>query len=383
LLWRSGPMTFYDDVGELPLAIELLSLATLIASASVLFRPLAAARVLPGSAQRRVAAGLVRSHGSDTLAFFKLRRDQHYLFSSDRRAFLGYRVENRVMLLAGDPVGPAESLPGLMREACAFAERHGLALGAIGVGAGLLPVYAQAGLRPLYLGDEAIVDARSFSLEGRAIRKVRQSVSRLEKAGFAANLEEVESLDERVLAELERVSEAWRQGHPERGFSMAMDSLRGEERRGEVVVAARDEAGVVRGFLHFVPSFGRRAMSLSAMRRDRGTPNGLMEFLVVRSIELMRERGVEEVSLNFAAFARLLHSPETRTERLLGRLLMLANPYFQIESLYRFNAKFFPRWEPRYLLYEGVLSFPRVGMAALWAEGQLPKPVPRRLAQAA
>jgi len=41
------------------------------------------------------------------------------------------------------------------------------------------------------------------------------------------------------------------------------------------------------------------------MRRDPGTPNGLTEFLVVKAIELLRERGLEEMSLNFAAFAML------------------------------------------------------------------------------
>ena len=45
--------------------------------------------------------------------------------------------------------------------------------------------------------------------------------------------------------------------------------------------------------------------------------------------------------------------------------------YFQIESLYRFNAKFSPRWEPRYLAYERLLGLPKVGLAAMVAEGQL------------
>jgi lysyl-tRNA synthetase class 2 len=115
-------------------------------------------------------------------------------------------------------------------------------------------------------------------------------------------------------------------------------------------------------------------MSLSSMRRDRDTPNGLMEFLVVRAIEALGEQGVEEISLNFAAFARVMHGPRGRVDRALGRLVALANPLFQIESLYRFNAKFFPRWEPRYLLYEGALGLPRAGLAVMWAEGQLPKP---------
>jgi lysyl-tRNA synthetase class 2 len=113
-------------------------------------------------------------------------------------------------------------------------------------------------------------------------------------------------------------------------------------------------------------------MSLSFMRRDSETPNGLTEFLVARAIELLRERGVEHVSLNFAPFARWLHSPEKLHEHVLGRLIARFNRFFQIESLYRFNAKFFPRWEPRYLLFQGM-SLPRTGLAAMWAEGQLPK----------
>jgi lysyl-tRNA synthetase, class II len=143
-------------------------------------------------------------------------------------------------------------------------------------------------------------------------------------------------------------------------------------------VIARDADDAIRGVLHFVPCYGRPAVSLSFMRRDPTTPNGLTEFLVVQAIELLRERGLEELSLNFAAFAKWMHSPEKRLERVLGKLIALGNPYFQIESLYRFNAKFFPRWEPRYLVYQGALGLPRAGIAAMWAEGQLPKPSLRR-----
>jgi lysyl-tRNA synthetase class 2 len=114
------------------------------------------------------------------------------------------------------------------------------------------------------------------------------------------------------------------------------------------------------------------------MRRDESTPNGLTEFMVVKAIELLRERNIEEVSLNFAAFARFIHSPRGRLERVAGRLVRKADTVFQIERLYRFNAKFFPRWEPRYAMYEKLSALPRVALAALWLEGQLPKPRLRR-----
>jgi lysyl-tRNA synthetase class 2 len=352
----------------------MLELWTLIAIAYVIFRPLTAPRSLPSPVAREVASNLVRAHGADTLAFFKLRGDKRYLFSEDRRAFVGYTIENGVLLLSGDPVGAEDAFPDLLGQVRAFAETRGLKLAALGASEGLCPLYAELGLRTIYLGDEAIVELGRFSLEGRPIRKVRQSVTRLSKAGYQAELCELPSLDPGTVDQIEKVVEAGRQGAPERGFSMAMDSLQGQHDHETLVVIARDREGHIRGVLHFVPCYGRPAVSLSFMRRDPSTPNGLTEFLVVRAIELLRERGLQELSLNFAAFAKWMHSPVRRHERLLGKLIALGNPFFQIESLYRFNAKFFPRWEPRFLVYEGTFGLPRAGIAALWAEGQLPKP---------
>jgi lysyl-tRNA synthetase, class II len=373
LAWNNATLELRDELAWGPLAIGAAGTIAVLVLAYLVFRPLSPPSELPCSEQRRAASDLVRTHGYDTLAFFKLRSDAYYRFAADERAFLGYRVSNRVLLIAGDPVGARTAFPGLLRDTCSFAETYGLQVAAIGTSRRLLPMYRSAGLRALYLGDEAIVDTCSFSLEGRGIRKVRQSVSRLEAAGYTVELLDYEQLDPETLRELEGVSDRWRCGAAERGFSMAMDSLRGAHQVGSVVVVARDRGGTIRAFLHLVPSYGRPAMSLSYMRRDRDTPNGLMEFVVARAIELVRDRGVEELSLNFAAFARWIAHPGGRVERTLGRAVSLANPFFQIDSLHRFNAKFGPRWEPRYLLYERRRSLPRVGLAALRIEGQLPK----------
>ena len=381
LLWRSGPIHFHHQsvlfhhrLIWLPLSVHLVELGTLLAMAYVVFRPLAAPRALPGPTSRNAAAELVRAHGTDTLSFFKLREDKHYFFGGDGRSFVGYKIENGVLLLSGDPVGPEETFRALLTELHAFAAARGLKLGAVGASGRLCPLYAELGLKTIYLGDEALLDLTTFSLQGRPIRKVRQSVTHLEKAGYAAELRAVAELDPATTAAVEDVLVRGREGAPERGFSMAMDAIDGAHGDQTLIVCARDGDGTIRGVLHFVPCYGRKAMSLSFMRRDPATPNGLTEFLVCKAAELLRERGIEEMSLNFAAFARWMNSPDKRIERVLGKLIALGNPFFQIESLYRFNAKFFPRWEPRYLVYEGTFGLPRASIAAMWAEGQLPKP---------
>ena len=379
LQWQPGPLHFEQHAAFdhhfawIPLSVHVIEIATLLSIAYVIFRPLAVPRVLPGPAARRLAADLVRAHGRDTLSFFKLRADKQYFFSGDKRAFVGYRIENGVLLLSGDPVGPPEAIGLLLDDLRAFAATRGLKLGAVGASEQMRSRYEQLGLRTLYLGDEAIIDLDRFSLEGRPIRKVRQSVTRLRTAGYGAELRELRSVDRATLTQIERVLERGRQGAPERGFSMTMDSI-SRHSEDTLVLLARDASGAIRGVLHFVPCYGRAAVSLSFMRRDPDTPNGLTEFLVATATELLRERGLRELSLNFATFARWMHSPSRWHERALGKVVALGNPFFQIESLYRFNAKFFPRWEPRYLVYEGALGLPRVSLAAAWAEGQLPKP---------
>jgi lysyl-tRNA synthetase class 2 len=370
-----GPVRYRDPIEWVPTALVVLWTGALATVAWQLFRPLAGPRGLPAGELRPLAVELVASHGTDTLSFFKLRTDKHHFFDRSRRAFVGYRIEAGVLLVSGDPVGPVEALPGLLRDLCGFAEARGLSIGVVGASEEFAEQAAGAGLGSFYIGDEAIVELAGFSLEGRAIRKLRQAVTRVRKAGFTAALHSMGELSEAQLRELEEVSERWRGEEPERGFSMAIDSLRGDHLDESLVVVARDAEGSVRGFLHFAPCHGRSAASLGLMRRDRDTVNGLTEYLVVSAIEMLRERGVEEISLNFAAFARWLREPTGLAERTLGRLVTLANPYFQIESLYRFNAKFSPRWQPRYLLYErGPLGFARTGLAAMFAEGQLPSP---------
>lgn len=364
--------------GPLPLA-EWLSPALgglgVVAAATcawLILRPLAV--VAPPCVRSRAAAAIVHAHGSDTLSYFKLREDLPRRFSPDGRAFVAFRIQGGVMLLSGDPVGPDDALPALLTDVRAFAADHGLKVGALGASEAFADLGRQAGLRRFYIGDEAIVDTATFTLEGKAIKKVRQATHRLRKAGYTVSLSRVGDLQRDELAALDAISARWRDGAPERGFSMAMDSLANPALADTSVLIGHDETGAARGFLHFVPSAGRPALSLSFMRRDRDTPNGLIDFLVVQAIQSARERGIEELSLNFSAFGRYLREPSGPVERGLGVLARWGNPFFQIESLYSFNAKFFPRWQPRYLLHQGVRSLPRTALVALGAEGQLPHP---------
>jgi lysyl-tRNA synthetase class 2 len=330
-------------------------------------------RVRQSVEERRAARRLVDAYGRDSLAFFTLRRDKSYLFSPSRRAFLAYRVVGGAALVSGDPVGDESEFDGLLAELRRLSRARGWRLAVLGASAEQVGRYRELGMRAIKLGDEAVVRPHAFTLDGRPIRKVRQSVSRLTKAGYRFRMVPVAAADPALRIELDAVSAAWRGSHPERGFSMAMDELYAAD---TLLAVAEDEHGEVGGFLHLVPSPASSAYSLSTMRRRLGTPNGLMEYLVVETLLWAKEHEVTEISLNFCVFTDLLQAESRGWRRLVRRALLGADRFFQIERLHAFNKKFFPEWRPRYLCVERLADLPVVALSYLRVEQLLVPPGP-------
>jgi lysyl-tRNA synthetase, class II len=327
-------------------------------------------------AERARAIELVQAHGSDSLAYFALRRDKSYFFSPSGRSFLAYRVVGGTALVAGDPIGDAGERSELVREFVRVAHAKGWRVAVAGAANEALEDYAALGFKSMYLGDEAVIRPATFSLDGRAIRKVRQSVSRLEKSGYRVKVLSTSDADEALRAQVLAVSEEWRGNWPERGFTMAMDALFIYPDTVLAVAVAPD--GRVGGFLQLVPSPASEGYSLASMRRRGDTPNGLMEFLITETVAWARRHAVTELSLNFAVFADFMRSGDdaSRITRSLRWLLLKGDRLFQLERLHSFNRKFFPDWRRRYFCFERWADLPLAGLAYLHAESLLTPPGP-------
>jgi lysyl-tRNA synthetase, class II len=353
---------------------DILTAVTFVLGFRALYlwlRPLSH-RVRQSAEERRTVRRLVRDHGDDSLAFFSLRKDKSYFFSPTRRSFLAYRVVGGCALVSGDPVGERSEVEPLLEEFRRVCHARGWRLALLSVRSDLLPVVRSLRLRTIKIGDEAVVRPRTFRLEGRAIRKVRQSVTRLERAGYRFRVVHAGDVDAPLRGELQGVPDVWRGASAERGFSMAMDDLFAEQ---ETLFAVAERAGEVGGFLHLVPSLN--GFSLGAMRRRPSTPNGLMEFLIASLLLWARERDADEVSLNFCVFSDFLGGGGGGSRSgVLSRILHVGDRFFQLERLLVFSRKFGPEWRPRFLCVERLTDLPPVGLAYLRVESLLTPPGP-------
>jgi lysyl-tRNA synthetase class 2 len=351
---------------------------TAVAAAAVLgLRSLRSWRSAPASdAERTAAATLIERYAEDTLAPFALRTDKRYFFAEGAEAFLAYSVVAGVAIVSGDPIGDSSCLPSLLSQFVSHARRHGWVPAALGLSSEQVGAWRELGFDAHYTGDEAIVETGSFSLEGRAIRKVRQSMSRLQRAGYRVEVCRTSEIDEALAGELGSLAERWREGRNETGFSMAFQSAAVDRAREDLYAIAFAADGAVGGFLHLAIVPAGPALSLSGMRRDRNTPNGLNEFLVCSLLAWAREHGYARVSLNFAAFAKVIEppAPADRITALEQRVLRRLSGRFQLERLLRFNDKFDPHWTPRYMAYPSLAALPRIGLACMLAEAYVVRP---------
>jgi lysyl-tRNA synthetase, class II len=370
----SGDPHLADGFGEwFPVSVLMLTVA---AVALLVFEWIAPwrHRVKQEGRERQLTRDLVAAWGVDTLSPFVLRGDKSYFFNEDETAFLAYKVVGGVAIVSGDPIGPPDRFSGLVGRFLDFAHARGWRVAVLGASEHALGLYTSHGLHALYHGDEAVIETAQFSLEGRPIRKVRQSVHRLERAGYHAEVLRPSEVDAALRHELEEVARAWRGTQPERGFVMALDTLFLLDDQHALFVVGREPDDAAAGFLHFAVCRRGSALSLSSMPRLRTTPNGFNEWLVSETVAWARANGFERVSLNFAPFAALL-APEaelSKLQRLERRALLRLKGRFQLDNLLLFNRKFFPSWQRRFVVYERRLDLPRVGIAALAAEAYLP-----------
>lgn len=353
------------------------SVGLVVAAGWLLFQPVLAHRLpnRPPEAEEQ-ARRLVAAHGGDTLSYFALRADKLWFFFGD--TLVAYAVHQGVCLVSPDPIGPVAERWQAWAAFRRFADDHGWPVAVLGASEAWLPVYRGSGMHDLYVGDEAVVDVRRFSLEGGRNKGLRQAVNRIANKGYSIEFHDPAKLPSDLERELRALMGESRRGQVERGFSMTLSRVFDPADEGLLLAVCIGPDGRPAAFCHYVPAPGIRGWSLDLMRRSEGDhPNGLTDFVVVRTIEHLREQGMVGLGLNFSVMRSVLAGErgDRTTVRVQRWLLRRMSDSMQIESLWRFNAKFDPDWVPRYAVFDAPEHLLAAAVAVAQAESFWELPV--------
>lgn len=355
--------------------LGVIGAAAILAATIALLRSQAGRNALTARDEIAIRALLHRWGDRDSLGYFATRRDRSVAYAPSGLAAVSYRVELGVALAAGDPVGDPAHWDAAIGAFLAEAARYGWAPAVVGASAEGARAWRGRGMAELHLGDEAVLDCADLHLRGPERRTLRQAVRRARRAGVAVRIRRQAEIPAGELAAIAADAGAWRGDAAERGFSMALGRV-GDPADGAAIVVEARHAGRRVAVLGFSP-WGRTGASLDLMRRAPAAPGGTVELMVTTLCREGADLGIRRISLNFAV-ARAVFASEGRLGvgpllRAWRGVLVFASRFWQLESLYRSNARYGPRWVPRYLCFASPRTLPRVAAATAMAEGFLPR----------
>ena len=353
-----------------------LGLISIVTICWQFFKPFERKIILDPKDEHMIRILLDNESELDSLSYFLLRDDKTIIWSRNKKAAIAYSVMKGVMITTGDPVGDRESWPDAMNTFIEEAERHAWIPCIYGCSQQAGEIWVkETGFSALEIGDEAVIDVDDFSLEGSAMKNVRKMVARVRRVGITSHIKRSSELTARERTKFANLANEWRRGGPERGFAMALGRFC-DERDPNLVISWSEQEGEPIALLQFVP-WGSSGLSLDIMRRSQDSENGINEELIVSTIEWAKVNKIKMISLNFATFRSIFArgtqlgvGPVTKFNY---KALKFLSKFAQMESLYRFNAKFRPLWEPRFVVYPGASNLFRVTIAILNIESLLPR----------
>jgi lysylphosphatidylglycerol synthetase-like protein (DUF2156 family) len=167
--------------------------------------------------------------------------------------------------------------------------------------------------------------------------------------------------------QLRAVSGRWLQSRrgPELGYSLGTLATLTDP---DIVVGlAFNASGTLDAFVSWLPVPARNAWTLDLMRRRPDSTYGVMEALIIKSIEEASRRGIAELSLGMTPRTIATREVSGGMDRAVRAMYWGLDRFQRSNSLHRFKEKFNPSWEDRYLAVPGPSVLPEVIVALVRA----------------
>ncbi|MEO6893660.1 MAG: lysylphosphatidylglycerol synthase domain-containing protein, partial [Ginsengibacter sp.] len=135
---------------------------------------------------REKAKFLLNEFGSSSVDYFKISADKLLFFSEFHDAFVSYKIANGFAIVLDEPVCAEEHKTEVLAEFYRLCKKMGLKTAFYRVDENSILWFDQLRKQKIFIGQEAILDAGNFSLEGREKKSLRNGLNGLQKKGFTA-----------------------------------------------------------------------------------------------------------------------------------------------------------------------------------------------------
>jgi len=210
------------------------------------------------------------------------------------------------------------------------------------------------GFKGFCFGQDAIVNLNDFNLSGKKKWSIRSSVNYAKKHNMI--VEEYKHISHRskdTEDEIKKISAEWIRMKKEPELNFAFGHVDFEKNK-EVRYFISKHEGETTGFLTYYPIYGKNCYYLDLTRRKNDSPRGTIDYLMVKSFEILKKEGVEKIYIGCSPLFFQKLDPKINI-RFTTVFFRAYTPFFGFlypaKSELFFKKKYATEWEPHYIFY--------------------------------
>ena len=304
---------------------------------------------------------LLSQFGDSAMDYYKLYKDKLYFFSEIHDAFLAYRISNGFAIVLEEPVCAEEYKTDVIAEFDKHCRKMGLKPAFYRVDENSIPWFNEVRKQKLMIGQEAILEINSFSLEGKDKKSLRNGLSSLQKRGYTAAVH-IAPHNEIFLSQLKIVSDDWLENYnkEERIFSQGMFDEK--ELQQQDILTLSDAAGDLKAFLNIIPDYAEDECTYDLIRKTNDAPGAAMDALIIQLIEYAKEHKQLYLNLGLVPMTGI-EQPGNAAEQIIKLAAAKIKRFQHYKGLREFKEKYATLWENKYLVYDNDFDLLQLPLA--------------------
>jgi phosphatidylglycerol lysyltransferase len=296
-----------------------------------------------------LAKELVKKYGNSPLDFFKTYPDKFVFLSEEHDGFISFKMTRYFAFVLENPLcKDDEALVRLVQDFDRFCTENGFVSIYYRIPVQTINLYRNMGKKSFPLGEEAIVDLTTFTMDGGKMKTTRSAINRLTSEGFDIKIYQP-PVKEGLLQKIEMVSNNWLLEMNQKEIAFTQGVFDRVILKEQTIITVEDQEERVYAFLNLVPDYAQGEATYDLIRKVHDAPNGVLDLLMAKTLLYMKEQGYTSANLGLAPLSGI--EGESLAEKTIKYAYENLKAFGHFKGLRKYKEKFFPRWEKKFLVY--------------------------------
>lgn len=285
--------------------------------------------------------------------------DKYFYFNEDNDTFIMYSIIGRYWISYSDPVGNETKYEKVINEFFEFSNKCGGKPIFYQINSKNFQLYLDLGMNLIKIGEEAEIELKNFSLEGKKRAKLRYIKNKFDKNGFIFEIIDKDNVFT-IIDDLKIISDKWlsNKNVGEKKFSLGYFN---EEYLKNFSIAIVKKNNKIIAFANIFKLESKKSICIDMMRYIPNEIDHVMEYLFINLIIWSKENYYQSYNLGMAPLSGIQYNKYTSIWNKVGYLLFnYGESIYNFKGIKSFKNQFNPNWEPKYIALQNYHELPQI-----------------------